>query len=494
MTQHGHKGREEHIAHGRYMSTREMQLISRIVRTGDLNSAIEWGITVDDFLTPEGMAMWNSIVGYHSMPETAGSVVGENFVRENYENFILCDDLAMTTPALCSEVRNVRIYTDVNVQVQKTLQLATTNPLAAAAHCQNAMSQIINLGMSKNTDVFFSESFDQIVTKYEMKKAGIHFDICQWPWLPLNYETGGVQPDEYCIFYGRPKSMKSWVLAALIAFFYMCDKKVLIYTKEMTPENIFMRVAACLSNIEYRGLRMGDLSEEQEQALYITRDLVRAMKDDNNLVCLSGQDAPEGGDTIPWLKAKIERHQPDLVAIDGLYMMSDVRKARKREEKLHNITRDLRQMILNNATAAERHPDRKPSPVIATLQATRKAAEHGRGELDEIAYSDAFGQDVTLAARVINDRNSPTISLIMAGTREFELPGFRIHGIPATNFTFHSNLTMQEIEKAKEKDTPDDEKPAKITRKKKTKPENSPGVEAATRKVQSNIARMRTGD
>ncbi len=471
-----------------------MQLISRIVRTGDLSGTIEWGITADDFLTPEGLAMFNHIIGYNAMPETSGSVIGENVVRENYPTFILCDDPSMTTEALCAEVRNVRLYSDVSMQVQRALEMAPQDPLKAAAFCQNAMSQIINLGMSSDNDVYFSSSVEDIWRKYQLKKAGVDFSIAPWPWMPLNHETGGVQPDEYCILYGRPKSMKSWVLAALIAFWYLADKKVLIYTKEMTAENIFMRVAAILARIEYHGLRMGSMTPQEERSFYDVRRMARALRHDNNIVCLSGQDAPEGRDTIPWLGAKIERHEPDLVGIDGLYMMSDVKKARKREERLTNISRDLRQLILKNAQLAEKNPSHKPSPVVATLQATRGAAQHGRGELDEIAYSDAFGQDVTMAARIINDKNSPTISFVMAGTREFQLPGFRIHGVPATNFEYHSNLTEKDIEKAKEKDAEADDSPGptttKVKRQTKTKAHNGQSDDQAVKAATKRLQRM----
>ena len=469
-----------------------MQLISRIVRTGDLSAAIEWGITADDFLTPEGLAMFNHIVGYNAMPETSGSVIGENVVRQNYPTFILCDDPSMTTEALCVEVRRSRLYSDVSVQAQKMLELAVSDPLKAAAYGQSAMTQIINLGMSRDTDVYFSNSIEDIWRKYELKKAGVDLSISPWPWMPLNHETGGVQPDEYAILYGRPKSMKSWVLAACIAFFYLTDRKVLIYTKEMTAENIFMRVAAILARVAYHGLRMGSMTEQEEWAFYNVRRMARALRHDINIVCLSGQDAPEGGDTVPWLGAKIERHEPDLVGIDGLYMMSDVRRARKREERLTNISRDLRQLIIKNAQLAEKNVSHKPSPVIATLQATRGAAQHGRGELDEIAYSDAFGQDITIAARVINDKNSPTISLVMAGTREFELPGFRIHGIPATNFEYHSNLTSKEIEKAKEKDDEDDDSPAttRAVRKAKTSTQNGRSEQQSVVENTQRLQRM----
>jgi hypothetical protein len=96
-------------------------------------------------------------------------------------------------------------------------------------------------------------------------------------------------------------------------------------------------------------------------------------------------------------------------------------------------------------------------PVVATIQANRDAAKHNNANLDEIAFSDAIGQDVTVAIRVINDRDGPTISLVLGGSREFKLHGFKIHGEPATNFSFHSEMSEKDIRKAQEGDMSEEE-------------------------------------
>jgi hypothetical protein len=118
-----------------------------------------------------------------------------------------------------------------------------------------------------------------------------------------------------------------------------------------------------------------------------------------------------------------------------------------------NISRDLRQMVLSTGV-----------PVIATMQANRKAAGHNDANLDEIAYSDALAQDATMAARVINDKVSPTISVVIGGSREFKLHGFRINAVPARDFSYHSELTEKDIEKAKEGDQSEVEKKKETVR------------------------------
>jgi len=440
------------------MATWELQLVSRIVRTGEINTVLQWGITPEDFLTNEGRGFFRHLLSYFSMPQTAGAVLGPNAVRSIYPNFVLCDDESMTTEALCGEVRKARLSIDLKQGIQGALELVDYDPLAAASRLNLLTSDIQNLGTSKNTDVHFSDAFDRSIGKYELKERGVDLSVASWPWYPLQDATGGVEKEDYIIFYGRPKSMKSWVLAALIAYYYECGKRLLIYTKEMTPDNIFMRVSAALARIRYQEYRKANLSAQERESLYITRRMVHALRTAQTTVCLSGQDAPEGGDTVPWFRSKIETHKPDLAFIDGMYLMSNIRGGRRQKdnERVRDISRDLRRIPLDLGV-----------PVFATIQANRDAAKHQEANLDEVAFSDALSQDGTIIARVINERQQPTIALLLAGSREFELNGFRIYGVPATNFDYAGPITEKEAEKAKEQDAESEGGNPKVPGKKK---------------------------
>jgi len=425
------------------MATWELQLVSRIVRTGDINTALQWGVTENDFLTSEGRGFFRHLLSYFSMPQTAGAVLGPQAVQTIYPNFVLCDDPAMTTEALCTEVRKMRLSIELKQHIQGTLELVDYDPLAAASRLNLATSDIQNLGSSKNTDVHFVDALGRTLQRMELKERGIDLSVAKWPWYPMQDATGGIEKDEYTVFYGRPKSMKSWVLAALIAWFFNCGKRLLIYTKEMTPDNIFMRVAAALAQIRYQEFRKANLSPQEREAIYTTHRMVRALMMTQTTVCLSGADAPDGGDTVPWLRSKAEAHKPDLIFIDGMYLMSNIRggKRQKDNERVRDISRDLRRIPLDMSI-----------PVFATIQANREAAKHSEANLDEIAFSDGLSQDATCLIRVINEQAAPTIAMLLAGAREFTLNGFRIYGVPATNFEYAGPITAKEAEKAKEQD------------------------------------------
>lgn len=424
------------------MANIEMQLISRIVHSGDLATVLEWGITIDDFRTAEAKGLFNAICVYYSDPASKLSVLGPNLFKQFFPNIQLVADDSVATEALCFELRKARVIAEAKEKVTELHENIDVDPQMAISEMHAHMTRLLSLGVRKNTDMTMSTALTRIMNKYRfVKQHGPGaFAKMLWPWDALNEETGGLQEDDYVVFYGRPKSMKTWVLSYVLGSAFEQEKLPMIYTKEMTPDNIFMRGSACVARTPYKEFRTGKLDAEQEQTLDALAEFAKQSRFDP--ICLSGRDA-EGGDTVAWLHAKAEKYKPDVIFVDGMYLLKSMaRKTAATWEHVTSISRALRDMVL--ATRI---------PVICTMQANRSAAKHSQGNLDELAYADAIGQDATMAVRVINEKSTPTIALVMAGSREFKLHGIRIHAIPAVDFTFKEIMTEKEIRKAEEGDT-----------------------------------------
>lgn len=422
----------------------EMQLISRIIRSGKLAAVIEWGITEDDFLTTEGHGMFTHLKGYHLASETRGSVAGPYAMASHYKNFDLCDDDSMTLEALCVEVRKNRVRKSLEASIFKATETLNIDPMQAAASLAAEITAINALG-TRSRDTTLSSAIADQKNRYFLMKTGVGVSKLLWPWEPLNKATAGIQSDDYVVFYGRPKSMKSFVISAIMAFLYNLGLHVLVYTKEMPDWQLFRRTVAFIAGLPYDELRLGGLSPDDEAAFLAACDMIELQAKNSggkhNVTCISGQDAPAGTDNMTWLRSKVEKYKPDIVFIDGLYLMAPESKVMKDDQRVMQVSRACRQMVL--ATGI---------PAIVTVQANRKAAGHERAEFDEIAYSDAIGQDATAVIRVINEKTGPTVALVMGGAREYKLHGIRIGGVPCTDFTFKEEMSEKDIQKAQEKD------------------------------------------
>jgi hypothetical protein len=236
--------------------------------------------------------------------------------------------------------------------------------------------------------------------------------------------------------------MKSWVICFLIAYFISLGvgARILVYTKEMPADEMCERIACALGGIDYEHFVKGIMTPEERDSFANVLNWLTQMREQLMVVFLSAQDVAMGQDTVPWLQSKIEHYKPHVVFVDGMYLMSDVNGARKMNERVANISRAMRQIILRNNI-----------PVIATVQANRDAAKNEDANTEEVAFSDSLGQDCTMLVRVVNEwkKGKDTLALVMGGaTRRYKMDGFRIYGYPAHNFSYYGELSNKEAERA----------------------------------------------
>jgi len=426
----------------------EHQLISKIIRTGKLSEVLDWGITEDDFKTSEGGLIFRHIKGFSMVH---GSVMGPHLLRDEHPTFTLCDDEHVTLNALCHMTRNNRIKQDIKDTIEEAARLYE-HDVEATLDLLNVATQNLRNMTSKSSDQHLSGAgVDEFMDRLRLAQDGHAMGKISWPWAPLQNATLGIQPDDYVVFYGRPKSMKSFVLSALVAHVYMMGGRALVYTKEMPAWQLYRRIVAFMARLPYDDVRLGRLSAADMQIIHSLsahiKERARETHGQHDITVISGKDVP-GSDNIAWMRTKVEKYKPDVVFIDGLYLMSadGKRSMGKDHERVASISRAARQMVLETNT-----------PLIATMQANRKAAQHTNAELDEVAYSDTIGQDATVVMRVINEKETPTIALVVGGSREFKLHGIRINAIPCINFDFREEMTEKDIDKAQKKDTSDKE-------------------------------------
>lgn len=431
-----------------------MQLLSHIAENGVLNEAIAWGLVESDFVTDEGRHIYQSMLFTMRDPRYKKSQLGKHSIKRMHSDFIFCSDKTMTLEALCTQVRQQRLLMKVQA-VSKEMMSSKGDPVDVAAQAMLSLQRnVVAVGYGMNGDIGFADSLVRSASAHDQQASGVDLSIAKWPWAPFNAAAGGIEKDDYIVYYGRPKSKKSWILAFNAAFLYMQGKFPLIYTKEMTADNLFKRIGACIGQLPYQEFRKGRLSPEDRERLQAILDAAKDLQGHLDMIMLDGKDS-NGGDTVEWLQAKVDKYKPDIVLIDGMHLMSDGRggKGQKDNFRVQNISRGIRQMILDMGT-----------PVIATTQATRSASGHKNANLDEIAFSDAVSQDVTAAIRVISEgrtEESPDkdlISLIVGGSREWTFSGCRIFGECATDFSFHSYLDQKEIDQVKQRDDSADAK------------------------------------
>jgi hypothetical protein len=152
------------------------------------------------------------------------------------------------------------------------------------------------------------------------------------------------------------------------------------------------------------------------------------------IIVVSDRGMTDGGG-IAWLQGKIREYKPDLVIVDGMYLMKDDRtKTRAIDWKnITHISQDVK--LTCNAFNV---------PIIGVTQANRGAETKNGEDLTELAFADAIGMDADLVLRIKKmvkwneqvKKHENELHITAPGFREGTFEGMVIHGKPGYNFDF----------------------------------------------------------
>lgn len=171
---------------------------------------------------------------------------------------------------------------------------------------------------------------------------------------------------------------KTWFLVLVGAYAQLNNYKVCIFITEMSVELMRDRFEAMLfgmmcGDFDYNNFKSGTLPLETEQAYFefLEEDLPKL----EPLII-------ETATGVSSVVSVIEREKPDLVLIDGVYLMEDEQGAKDDWLRVTHITRDLKKVAKNWHI-----------PIFANTQADKNTSKKTGPELGSIMYSQAIGQD-----------------------------------------------------------------------------------------------------
>lgn len=233
-------------------------------------------------------------------------------------------------------------------------------------------------------DVVYSESVD-ITKNTEDRKAaylerkknrgmmGIPTGIAH-----LDYILKGLAKETLTTVIANTGVGKTWFLVLLGAYAMLNNYKVCVFITEMSTDIMQDRFDAMLFGMtygafNYSNFKSGMLSVEQENQYFeFLEETLPALEP---LII-------ETATGISSVVSVIEREKPDLVLIDGAYLMEDEQGAKDDWLRVAHITRDLKKACKSWHL-----------PFVINTQADKTTSKKTGPELGNIMYTQAIGQD-----------------------------------------------------------------------------------------------------
>ena len=248
-----------------------------------------------------------------------------------------------------------------------------------------------------------TKSSIQLVEK-AFKKKGKYSGVVSG-FTDLDNMLGGLQNSDLIILAGRP-SMGKTALATNIAFnaakFYSSDEEkgsVVMFSLEMSAEQIGLRILAEQSKIPSDKLRKGELTEKDSITLSDTYKEIHNLK-------FFFDDSPNL--TVSELRSKLRRYKNNynikLVLIDYLQLIKPEGNKDNRVNELSEITRNLKQLAKEFDL-----------PVVSLSQLSRQveSRDDKRPLLSDLRESGSIEQDADVVMFIYREsyylqRNEPT--------------------------------------------------------------------------------------
>lgn len=465
------------------MASLDFRVISQILaEKGNMGRGLRAGIRPDTFQDPDARAIFRFIEQHFRNSETYKKVPLMETVESRYPSFhpaIRSEDHD-NIETLIKELKAKALSNDLTRLAEEFTEQVDDDPRGALQAMMNSLPTISQRYHSSGgfgiQDIY--EGFEQ---HHADAKSGAIYGI-PWIWDPLTEDTLGKNKGDFTVFYGRMKSMKTWMLLANMAADYaLFNARVLFWSREMDQRKIVLRMAAILAGVDYQLLKKAKLPRPLfQRARVILKQLAvdtqKAREDPRNrvnqgirdIILLVGRHAPK---TFEEFMVEIDRYQPDVVYVDSFYHMESGRTSPKMAHwlKVQCIAEDLKGLALDEEV-----------PIIGAAQANRDGEKVMGGNLTEMAGSDAIGREGDHIIRVIkrprnlvlnepeyeggahyargkvllphqrdsNDkivRVGAEVALVLPGNREGTLEGFRIHATPGYNWQFIDFLTVEQV-------------------------------------------------
>lgn len=159
--------------------------------------------------------------------------------------------------------------------------------------------------------------------------------------------------------------------------------KVLFFTTEMSTKMVFRRIDAVWNSLNYTRFRKGQLLPDEEKRYFQYLEEMENTPDDEVMLVV---EQATGG--VSQISAKIDQYNPDIVYIDGAYLLEDEEGEEDNWAGMVRIWRGLHRICLA-----------KDKPIVVT---TQSKDEQG-ASLKSMSFAKAISNECDVVAVLEQD-------------------------------------------------------------------------------------------
>jgi replicative DNA helicase len=359
--------------------TNEQRIISKVIHEGDMRPLLDRNVTPDWFINKSQRDAFSYILShlekYGSVPT---KVTFQSHMGNTFKIFPVAESMEYLLDAQADHLRWQTIKASL-ASIEDALRDNSTAD--AMAEMERGISRV-NLFQPSQSKIVDSMDGDRLGDRwedYQRRESGGTLLGFSTGFPTIDHTTLGLQAGQLVTVLAQPKVGKTSLCLTMACHIYETfEKPVLFVSFEMGIRELELRQESLMARVNFKDLQAGKLTKIERKKYQ--KFLDRA--DTTFTWPFHFMDAASGS-TVGAIRAQIERLDPAVVFLDGIYMMTDEATGEKNTaQALTNITRSLKRL----ATQSER-------PIVINTQALAWKSKGQRITMDSAGYSSSFAQD-----------------------------------------------------------------------------------------------------
>ena len=350
----------------------EHRLVSKVIRDRDIIPALQRGVNDAWFLDDDNKKVWAFVRKHYADYSEVPTAVT---VKDHYPNFKVLD-VEDTVDYLLDTMVDFRrrLLTRQGLEVAIE-QLQKNNHDAALIAMEATIAKVNEQGILGIHELDLTKNTEE---RYKEYKALQNQEFLGIPtgFTKIDEATAGLQGGQLITIIAPPKTGKSQIALKMAINVHQQGYVPMFQSFEMNNHEQQQRHDAMRAHISHGRLRRGKLLPAEEDR-YV--DILNAMENERSFHLIDAVN----GITVSALAAKIEQTKPDIVFVDGVYLMLDeISGEMNTPQAITNVTRALKRLA-----------QKINKPVIITTQTLLWKMRAGKVTADSIGYSSSFFQD-----------------------------------------------------------------------------------------------------
>ena len=350
----------------------EHRLVCKIIRDRELTPVLQRGVSDNWFLDDENRKVWAFIRKHYG---EYGEVPTGVTVKDHYPNYKILDvqdSVEYLLDTMVAFRRNLITRQGLESAVEN---LQSNDHDAALLAMEQTISNVNQQGVIGTHEVDITQNTNERFNEYKAIQNQVFLGV-PTGYTRIDEATAGLQGGQLVTIIAPPKTGKSQIALQIAVNVHKLGKVPMFQSFEMNNHEQQQRHDAMRAHVDHGLLRRGKLTQEQEDR-YI--DMLNEMETMHPFHLVDAVN----GITVSALSAKIEQCKPDIVFVDGVYLMLDEMTGEMNTpQAITNITRGLKRLA-----------QRINKPVVITTQTLLWKMRGGKVTADSIGYSSSFFQD-----------------------------------------------------------------------------------------------------